>query len=134
MSGALRLTPSLQKPYSELSKAITLQLRDFREAGVAINLFSATVIMRSHILEKATDLFTEKNVVLSSSFVHGFLSKGLQWTFRTATEAAKKVLNDWRNICKEAILRISHIMFTYGVPHALVINGDQTGVNLFPML
>ncbi|KAJ9090669.1 hypothetical protein QFC20_007863 [Naganishia adeliensis] len=120
------------KPYPELSKAITLQLLYLREAGVAINLFSATAIMRSHIHEMAPELFSEKNFVLSSSFVLGFLKKDSQWTFRAATRAAKKVPDDWELICKEAILRISQVMRTYDVPPALVINGNQTGVTLFP--
>jgi hypothetical protein len=121
-----------QKPYPELNKAITIQLSDLREAGVAVNLLSATAIIRTNVREMAPKLFTENNLVLSSSFVHRYLQTEMNWSFRAATKAAKKLPDEWRTLCKEAILRISTTMRTFRVPPALVINGDQTGVNLFP--
>lgn len=83
--------------------------------------------MRSHIQEMAPELFSEKNFVLSSSFVHGFLKKELQWAFSAATKAAQKVPVDWELICKEAILRISQAVRPYDVPPALAINRDENG-------
>ncbi|KAJ9095164.1 hypothetical protein QFC20_006733 [Naganishia adeliensis] len=120
------------KPYPELNKAIVLQLSDLREAGLGVNVCSATAIIRSNIDRLVPNLFEEKNFVLSHSFVTRYLKTELDWSYRVATNAAKKVPDDWERLCTDAILRISRVMKNFRVPPALVINGDQTGVNLFP--
>lgn len=115
-----------------MNKAIVLQLSDLREAGLGVNVCSATAIIRSNIDRLVPNLFEEKNFVLSQSFVTRYLKTELDWSYRVATNAAKKVPDDWERLCTDAILRISRVMKDFRVPPALVINGDQTGVNLFP--
>ncbi|KAI5449041.1 hypothetical protein NCC49_005652 [Naganishia albida] len=120
------------KPYPELNKAIVLQLSDLREAGLGVNICSATAIIRSNIDRMVPNLFDEKKFVLSQSFVTHYLKKELDWTYRVATNAAKKTPENAERLCTDAILRISRVTRDFAVPPALVINGDQTGVNLFP--
>lgn len=126
------MSKCIQKPYPELNKAIVLQLSDLREAGLGVNVCSATATIRSNMDRLVPDLFEEKNFVLSQSFVTCYLKTELDWSYRVATNAAKKVSDDWERLRTDAILRISRVMEDFRVPPALVMNGDQTGVNLFP--
>lgn len=103
-----------------------------REAGLGVNVCSPAAITRRTARKMAPELLDEQNFAVSQSFVTRFLEVELGMSYRTATKAAKKVPDNWEHICKEAILRISQLKRNFRVPSSLIINGDQTGVDLFP--
>jgi hypothetical protein len=58
-----------------LNKAIAPKLWDLREAGLGVNVCSATAIIHSNIDRMVPSLFEDKNIVLSQSFVTRYLKK-----------------------------------------------------------
>ena len=54
------------------------------------------------------------------------------WSYRTGTNAAQKVPNDWDSLCLGLALQTAHSIHTFNIPPQLVINADQTGVVVIP--
>ncbi|KAF8604335.1 hypothetical protein BDV93DRAFT_440797, partial [Ceratobasidium sp. AG-I] len=52
----------------------------------------------------------------------------LNWSYRTATQAAQKLPDDWEKKCIDMAMRIAWIIDHFRIPASLVLNADQTGI------
>lgn len=68
----------------------------------------------------------------SDSFVRDFLCCRMNWSSRKATQATKKIPENWEEICEKTYYCIIYLIIRYRIPVSLLINMDQTGIILIP--
>jgi hypothetical protein len=64
----------------------------------------------------------------SDSFLQEWLHNTMGWTERKATRTARKLPDNWEDVCENAILRMAYVIKEEDIPAALYINTDQTQV------
>ena len=57
----------------------------------------------------------------------------LNWRFRKATTTKGKLPTDWVNQGHMMTLKIAYLVKLYNIPLSLVVNTDQTNINLVPL-
>ncbi|KAL2649782.1 hypothetical protein R1flu_017910 [Riccia fluitans] len=66
----------------------------------------------------------------STSFCKQWARKKLGWTFRAQMTNQSKLPANYEEQIEAMVLRIAYLVCAYTIPAELVINGDQTGVQL----
>ncbi|KAF9555305.1 hypothetical protein CPC08DRAFT_617115, partial [Agrocybe pediades] len=56
----------------------------------------------------------------------------LEWVIRKATRAARKIPDNWEDLCERSTIRKAHLIKEYDIPSRLYVNSDQTQVVYAP--
>lgn len=110
---------------------IVRTLTRLRAAGSPVNRRTVAWVMHAIIEQRRPELL--ETLTLSRSFITRWVRSKLQWSWRQKTTAASKLPLDWEDQGVKMAMRIAALMGRYKVHPSLVINMDQTGVQLVPM-
>lgn len=69
---------------------------------------------------------------MDEQWLRWFLHKKLNMSRRQPTTAAQKLPANWEELVQKLVQRLSVLVFLYDVPMELVVNSDQTGIQLVP--
>lgn len=90
------------------------------------------VVARGAILafinSKAPALVQNPRFKCSDTFIRHLLKDQLNWSYRTTTQAAQKLPEQWESQCVNMAMRLTWNIALHNIPPELVINADQTGV------
>jgi len=101
-----------------------------RERGAIINRLVAQHILRIVIEQMAPELLQEYKISLS--FISKWLHHRLGWAPRMKTSAASKLPLDWKAQGTLMAKRVAFHLQVHKVHLSLIVNMDQTGLNLAP--
>lgn len=88
----------------------------------------AYAVVVGFLKSKAPTIFKNPAFKCSASFVHRLLQYGLKWSYRSATQAAQHLPNNWEKSCTDMAKRLAWLIEHHQVPESLVMNADQTGI------
>lgn len=116
----------------EVEKEIkdTLLVMRGENVGIQIGITTIKWTMQAIIQLKNPQLLD--TLKLSKGFISKWTRDQMQWSWRTSTSAASKLPLDWMQLGIDAAKRIAVQMEINKVHPSLVINFDQTGINLVP--
>jgi len=123
---------AIQGPHPEVKGAIILQLRTLWLTRVAIGRPLVATITRTHILHNIPELLEKFKI--SNAWVTNFLHHELNWSPQKGTRTAHKVPHDTPLKILKTFCCIAAVVWTEKIPVELVVNPDQTGVCLVPVL
>lgn len=66
------------------------------------------------------------------AWTRDFVRCNLNWSYRAATGAAKKLPSDWEEQGLQMAQRVAYLVKAHSIPPQLVVNTDQTGIHLVP--
>ena len=69
---------------------------------------------------------------VSLEWTRDFVRTNLNWSFRTGTGEARKLLKDWEHQGLQMAQRTAYLVKAHSIAPELVINTDQTGIHLVP--
>lgn len=69
---------------------------------------------------------------MNSHWLRWFLHKKMNLSKRQPTTASQKLPPNWEDLVQKMIYRVSILAFQFDIPKDLVVNSDQTGVQLVP--
>ena len=107
---------------------IALYLTKLRRAGIAIAHGIAHATIYAFLQSRAPELFLKPSFKCSDRFVRRLLASLLNWSYRTATQIAQKLPDNWEQECIDMAMRIAWIIDRFRIPSSLVLNADQTGI------
>ena len=118
----------------EYDKDVTHYIKSLREAGGIVNrsiIIAATTGIVSH---KNSGLLKEHGgpIDLGRSWAESFLRRN-GYVKRKATKAARKMPENYAEVKLGFLQRIKSEVEAWSIPHALIINWDQTGSKLVPV-
>jgi hypothetical protein len=118
----------------ELEKELVQLLHSMREAGQPLNSAVIQAVMKGVIEAKAPQLLRSYGGQweVSRAWVKRWVGNALDWTFRAPTTAAQKLPKDWEMQVDHLAYRAAFLVHSYGIPAALAVNMDQTGMHLVP--
>jgi hypothetical protein len=61
-----------------------------------------------------------------------FMKQHMCWTYIMATTAASKLPPNWVTQGLTMVYKVAYLAKAYSIPHALVVNSDQTRIHLVP--
>lgn len=126
---ALNYKPDyMQDKYPGLADKIVDLLRIMRSAKTIITRSVAQSVALGFIRTDAPDLISDPRFKCSVSFVHRLLHNKAGWSWRSTTQAAQKLPDNWESLCVDLAHRLTWNIALHDVPPELVINADQTGV------
>ncbi|KAF8602269.1 hypothetical protein BDV93DRAFT_444646 [Ceratobasidium sp. AG-I] len=109
-------------------KDIAIYLTKLRRAGVAIAHGIAHATVYAFLQSCAPKIFLKPSFKCSDRFVQWLMVALLNWSYRTATQAAQKLPDDWEKKCIDMVMQIAWIIDHFRIPTLLVLNADQTGI------
>jgi hypothetical protein len=138
---AARLANEMEKPggifkgHPEVFRKLLAILTGVRDAGQSVDSSIIQSVIWGTIEALAPELLQRKLkggqfFEVSRSFSRKFANRWLGWTWRRATTAASKLLDDWEQQGDDMAFRIAAICYKDNIPPELVVNSDQTGVHL----
>lgn len=68
----------------------------------------------------------------SRGYVQKYLKKVMHWNFRHSTTNASKLPSNWEAQGDKLAKRLAYLVKAHNIPPELVVNMDQTGLNLVP--
>ena len=114
-----------------LEKKIKSTLEGMRTAGIVVNGNVAVAIIRGLVIVDSPELLGKYG--LSHRWCRRWITSNLNWSFRRGTTSGQKLPLDWRSQCDKMLMRAAVVAAKRNVIHpALIINWDQTGMNLVP--
>ena len=121
--------------FPKLEEEIIKMLNAHREAGQP--LFAATVrtSIRTLICKREPSLLEHEGKIafeVNLAWTRDFVRSTLNWNYKVATGAARKLPSDWNEQGLKMSQRIAYLVKAYSIPHELVVNTDQTGIHLVP--
>lgn len=123
--------PYFLKEHAGLETSIKAALNNMRKTGCVVNSIAVAALFKSMLRVKAPDLL--QSVSLSRRYCRYWVRRHLGWTYKKATTSGQKLPQDWEDQMKLMLHRAAAAVRTHKIKHpSLVINWDQTGVNLMP--
>ena len=114
----------------DVEEEIKTILQQLREQGAVVNIAIIRWVMQAILEEKQPHLLTRSR--LSKSFISAWVQSTLRWSWRTRTTAASKLPLDWRQKGIKMAKRIAAGMQLDKIHPSLIVNLDQTGMQLVP--
>ena len=114
----------------DVEEEIKTALEQLRQQGATVNIAIVRWVMQGITEEKQPQLLTKFR--LSKSFISAWVHSALQWSWRKRTTAASKLPLDWRQQGIKMAKRIAAGMQLNRIHPSLIINLDQTGMQLVP--
>ena len=124
-------TPALHD-YPELEAEMVATLQKMREVGAIVNILTIRLTMQAIIEHRGQQQILE-TLKMSKGWISEWAHRKMNWSWRVRTTAASKLPQDWRQQGVQMAKRIAYNMQLYKVHPSLVVNMDQTGVNLAPV-
>lgn len=121
--------PALAK-VPEVEQEIIATLQKMRLVGTSVDIGTTQLVMRAIINLRKPELLD--SLKLSKAFVSRWVRNTLSWSWRHKTTAASKLPHDWEDQGVQMAMRLAALMAYHKIDPSLVINLDQTGVNLVP--
>lgn len=112
-------------------KDVLRAMRDKDKGGISVGIDAIRWVMRAVIEENAPELLSSYK--LSRAFICKWARNKMNWTWRSRTTAAAKLPLDWQSKGIDMAKRIAVHMELDQVHPSLVINFDQTAVQLVPI-
>ncbi|KAL3686716.1 hypothetical protein R1sor_013025 [Riccia sorocarpa] len=126
---------SIWSEHPDLEKHFIIELQNLREAGAGLN--SLVIQFRLHVFLRvhAPDLLKKGcgSFQCSRPWVRKWVQSKLNWTFRCQTSQGSKLHANWEALGRNLVLRLAYLVTAYKVPTELVVNCDQTGLQLLPV-
>jgi DDE superfamily endonuclease len=122
--------PSALSEYPDIEEEAKRILGIIRQRGGTVNTLVVRIVMRTVISARQPDLLAD--LQLSQSWCSVWVRTHMNMTWRTRTSAASKLPPDWQHQGMMAAKRIAYNMQLYKIHPSLVVNPDQTGLNLVP--
>ena len=116
--------------HPDIEKEAARILIIMRERGAIVNVLTIRLVFRV-LIDPHDDII--RQLKLSNNWCQMWARHHLQWTWRVRTTAASKLPLDWREQGVRMAKRVAFAMQVYKVHPSLVVNMDQTGVNLVPV-
>ena len=69
---------------------------------------------------------------VSLPWTRDFVRCNLNWSYKVATGAAKKLPTDWEEQGLQMAQRVAYLVKAHSLPPQLVVNTDQTCIHLVP--
>ena len=120
--------PRVFDQYPSTEEAIKETLVQMRQAGAPMNSHIIRWVIEAHSPPSLL-----KQLKLSQQYISSWARTTLKWSWRHKTTAASKLPNDWEEQGITMAMRIAATMQRHSVHPSLIINMDQTGVNLVPV-
>jgi hypothetical protein len=115
----------------ELETKIKSTLEGMREAGLVVNSNVAAAVIRGLVEVNNPELLGRYG--LSRRWCRRWMNSNLSWSYRKGTTSGQKLPAEWKNLCDKMLMRAAVVAAKKNVTHpALIINWDQTGLNLIP--
>lgn len=124
-------TKSLQANRPDILNHIFNELNILRSAGTSIDIHLVRAIFLGCLQIDAPELL--QTFKISARYIQKFLSSYLNFSWRSTTQAAGKVPDDWDIQGYLLALRMCASIKELGTPPELMYNADQTGINLLTM-
>ena len=118
----------------ELDRKIQLYLRAIRESGGAVNTAIALGAARGIILKLNRTLLVENggHVDLTKAWAKGLLTRMGYVKRRGTTSKSKNLVENFEELKASFLEQVSTTMIMDEIPPGLILNWDQTGLNLIP--
>ncbi|KAL3677747.1 hypothetical protein R1sor_020703 [Riccia sorocarpa] len=119
----------------ELESEYKQLLEKLRKEGSVLNSVTLMLTTKAFLHSKAPSLLRENGGTfdVSRTWVRDYVRSSMQWSFRSSTTAAQTLSSDWEEKGKLMALRMAYLIKSFNIPHELVINFDQTGLQLVPV-
>ena len=116
-----------------VKKAIVNQLNTLQNGSVPLTLITVRGIVITMLMSMAPKVFEIKepdgsSFQCSDSFLQQWLHNTMGWSEHKATYAARKIPDNWEDICKKSILHMAFLIKEEDVPTLLYINSNQTQI------
>ena len=117
----------------DLEQKVIDYIKSLRLAGGVVNMAIALNIGRGLVIDKDKFLLRENggNIDLTRDWARSLLRR-LNFTKRKSTKGVKTIASDFENIKSEYLQRIDTAVSENHIPSNLIINWDQTGLNMVP--
>ena len=118
----------------ELSKELMSYIRVIREAGGIINT-AIVIAAATGMVQKRDPTLLEYNgghITLKKSWAKYFLKK-MDYVKRKATTKSKLTIHRFEELKEQYLFDIKAVVEMEEIPHDLIINWDQTGINYVPV-
>ena len=118
----------------ELDRKIQLYLRAIRESGGAVNTAIALGAARGIILKLNRTLLVENggHVDLTKAWAKGLLTRMGYVKRRGTTSKSKNLVENFEELKASFLEQVSTTVIMDEIPPGLILNWDQTGLNLIP--
>ena len=116
-----------------LKDEICAILRNKRKAGQPLYAVCIQPLIKAIIQEKAPELLASMHKTLFSvsyAWTKNFVKSELNWSYRAATNAARKLPKYYEHQGKAMAKKYAYLVSVHNIPSELVINIDQTGIHL----
>ncbi|KAL2641358.1 hypothetical protein R1flu_008945 [Riccia fluitans] len=109
-------------------------LNELMDASVGFNSVIIQFQLRAFLQVRCKEILREEggSFEINRSFVKKWIKDRLGWSYRKATTPASHLPTTWKEMGSLMISRLAYLVFAYGIPMELVINSDETGVQLLP--
>ena len=114
----------------EAEKELRMHLETLRDGGGPVDTIVIRLIAMDVLKRHAPELL--KELKLSDSWCKRLAADMMGYSWRTATTAASKLPNDWRDQGVKMAKRIAYNVQLYKIHPSMIVNLDQTGVKLVP--
>jgi tellurite resistance protein len=118
----------------ELNRELMSYIRAIREAGGIINT-AIVIAAATGMLQKRDPMSLECNgghITLKKGWAKYFLGK-MNYVKRKATTKSKLTVQGFEELKQQYLLDIKAVVDMEEIPHDLIINWDQTGINYVPV-
>jgi hypothetical protein len=120
--------PRVLDEFPAVEEAIKVQLRRLRDGGVTMHLSTVKCVMFSILSQHELS----QELKLSRRWLQNWIGTVMDWTWRATTTAANKLPSGWRDHGAALAKRMAVDMEQHRIHESLVINADQTGLQLCP--
>ena len=114
----------------ELDKQVQEYITYMRSTGTTVNTAVVIACAEGILMHEDTNLLTR--VDLSKGWAQ-YLLKRMGYVKRKATSKAKITVDNFAEIKEDFLLEVKHVIAMDEIPTQLVINFDQTGLNIVPV-
>jgi hypothetical protein len=132
---SLQHTPILED-YPHVTTEIVKDLQEHRNVGLLLSIFLVQPII-SAVFEKRVPHLLQptpgRTFKVSKAWTREFIERNLNWSYRAPTIVASKLPADYADQGKTMAHRVAYLMRLYNISKSLVVNFDQTGINLIPI-
>lgn len=123
--------PRILDEFPAVEKKMKQELQQMRNEGVAMSLQAIKCIVVA-ILEQHCFPMGQPRLTVSRSWLQQWTTNELDWTWRACTTSSGKRPIDWQAQATLLAKRVALDMQQHSIHPSLVINADQTGLQLCP--